>query len=80
MNAFTFTPKHGSWLNLVEAFFGKLARTMLRGLRPKFEEAHKVQPEAVAVIMTNAAYRTGERVVYDETRQEVLAGGKVFQY
>ncbi len=31
--AFTFTPKHGSWLNLVEAFFGKLARTMLRGLR-----------------------------------------------
>lgn len=30
---FTFTPKHGSWLNLVEAFFGKLARTMLRGIR-----------------------------------------------
>lgn len=31
--AFTFTPKHGSWLNLIEAFFGKLAKTMLRGLR-----------------------------------------------
>lgn len=30
---FTFTPKHGSWLNLIEAFFGKLAKTMLRGLR-----------------------------------------------
>lgn len=22
---FTFTPKHGSWLNLVESFFGKVA-------------------------------------------------------
>jgi transposase len=30
---FIFTPKHGSWLNLIEAFFGKLAKTMLRGLR-----------------------------------------------
>jgi transposase len=27
---FIFTPKHGSWLNLVESFFGKLARTLLR--------------------------------------------------
>jgi transposase len=30
---FTFTPKHGSWLNLIESFFGKMARTMLRGIR-----------------------------------------------
>lgn len=30
---FIFTPKHGSWLNLIEAFFGKLARSMLRGIR-----------------------------------------------
>ncbi|NWG12758.1 MAG: IS630 family transposase [Acidobacteria bacterium] len=30
---FIFTPKHGSWLNLVESFFGKIARTMLRGIR-----------------------------------------------
>ena len=28
-----FTPKHGSWLNLVESFFGKMAKTMLRGIR-----------------------------------------------
>ena len=27
---FTFTPKHGSWLNLIEGFFSKLARTVLR--------------------------------------------------
>ena len=31
--AFIFTPKHGSWLNLVEVFFSKLARTLLRGIR-----------------------------------------------
>jgi transposase len=30
---FIFTPVHGSWLNLVESFFGKLARTLLRGIR-----------------------------------------------
>jgi transposase len=27
---FTFTPTHGSWLNLVEGFFSKLARSVLR--------------------------------------------------
>jgi transposase len=31
--AFTFTPGHGSWLNLIESFFGKMARTLLRGIR-----------------------------------------------
>ena len=30
---FIFTPKHGSWLNLIEVFFSKLARTVLRGIR-----------------------------------------------
>jgi transposase len=30
---FTFTPKHGSWLNLVEGFFSKLARSVLRYIR-----------------------------------------------
>ena len=30
---FIFTPKHGSWLNLVEMFFSKMARSMLRGIR-----------------------------------------------
>jgi transposase len=31
--AFTFTPKHGSWLNLIEGFFSKLARSVLRYIR-----------------------------------------------
>jgi transposase len=30
---FVFTPKHGSWLNLVESFFGKMARVCLKGIR-----------------------------------------------
>jgi len=35
---FVFTPKHGSWLNLIESFFGKLAKTMLRGIRVSSKE------------------------------------------
>lgn len=35
---------------------------------------------SIATIMCNAAVRTGEKVVFDEASQEVLAGGKVFQY
>jgi transposase len=30
---FVFTPKHGSWLNLVEGFFSKLTRSVLRHIR-----------------------------------------------
>src|SRR6202140_609441 len=30
---FTFTPKHGSWRNLVEGFFSKFARSVLRHIR-----------------------------------------------
>ena len=30
---FIFTPTHGSWLNLVETFFAKMTKTMLRGIR-----------------------------------------------
>ena len=31
--SFVFTPKHGSWLNLVEGFFSKMARSLLRHIR-----------------------------------------------
>jgi len=30
---FVFTPKHGSWLNLIEVFFSKMARSFLRSIR-----------------------------------------------
>ncbi len=35
---------------------------------------------SIATIMSNAAYRTGLKVTFDEKTQEVMAGGKVFQY
>jgi len=30
---FVFTPKHGSWLNMIEMFFSKVARSFLRQIR-----------------------------------------------
>ncbi|TRX44911.1 IS630 family transposase [Fulvivirga sp. M361] len=30
---FVFTPKHGSWLNMIEMFFSKMARSFLRHIR-----------------------------------------------
>jgi transposase len=35
---FVFTPTHGSWLNLVETLFSKMARSMLRGIRVATKE------------------------------------------
>ena len=35
---FVFTPRHGSWLNLVEGFFSKLTRQSLKGIRVKTKE------------------------------------------
>jgi predicted dehydrogenase len=35
---------------------------------------------SIATIMCTAALRTGDKATFDEARQEVLAGGKVFQY
>lgn len=30
---FVFTPKHGSWLNMIESFFSKMTKQMLKGIR-----------------------------------------------
>lgn len=35
---------------------------------------------SIATIMSNAAYRTGLKVTFDEKTQEVMAGGKIFKY
>lgn len=35
---FVFTPKHGSWLNMIESFFSKMTKQMLRGIRVKTKE------------------------------------------
>ena len=36
--AFVFTPKHASWLNLIECFFSKMTKQMLKGIRVKSKE------------------------------------------
>ena len=38
---FTFTPKHGSWLNLIEGFFSKFARSVLRHIRVRSKQELK---------------------------------------
>ena len=35
---------------------------------------------AIACVMTTAAFRTGQRATFDESTQEVMAGGRPFQY
>jgi transposase len=35
---FVYTPKHGSWLNMVEILFCKMARSFLRGIRVASKE------------------------------------------
>jgi len=35
---FVFTPKHGSWLNLIESVFSKMARSFLRHIRVETKE------------------------------------------
>ena len=42
---FVFTPKHASWLNLIETFFSKVARTVLRGIRVESKEELKERIE-----------------------------------
>jgi len=36
---FVFTPKHGSWLNLIESFFAKMTKSFLRGIRVDSKKA-----------------------------------------
>ena len=35
---FVFTPKHGSWLNMIEMFFSKTARSLLKHIRVESKE------------------------------------------
>jgi transposase len=42
---FIYTPKHGSWLNLVEMFFSKMTRAFLRSLRVESKEELKLRIE-----------------------------------
>ena len=42
---FVFTPKHGSWLNIVESFFAKMTHTFLRGIRVSSKQELKDRME-----------------------------------
>jgi transposase len=55
---FIFTPTHGSWLNLVEVFFSKLARSLLRGIRADSPE------ELAACIVRHLEELNEEPVVF----------------
>ena len=55
---FVFTPKHGSWLNLVEGFFSKMTRQSLKGIRVKTKD------ELVARIYKYFDEVNAEPVVY----------------
>ena len=55
---FVFTPKHGSWLNIIETFFAKMAHSMLRGIRVASVE------ELVARIELYLAEINSEPVVF----------------
>lgn len=58
---FVFTPKHGSWLNLIESFFSKMTRQFLRGIRVNSKE------ELVNRIYQYIAEINEEPVVYHWT-------------
>src|ERR1700752_2883348 len=58
---FTFTPKHGSWLNLVEGFFSKLARSVLRHIRVASKQELKHR------LMAAVDYFNGDPVVHTWT-------------
>jgi transposase len=45
---FTFTPTHGSWLNLIEGLFSKLARSVLRHIR--VTSKHELKERLMAFI------------------------------
>lgn len=51
---FVFTPKHGSWLNLIEIFFSKMARTFLRGIRVISKDDLKARIEAFIETINSA--------------------------
>jgi hypothetical protein len=55
---FTFTAKHGSWLNLVEGFSSKLARSVLRHIRVASKQ------ELKDCLMAAVDYFNGDPVVH----------------
>ena len=76
---FVFTPKHGSWLNLVEGFFSKLTRQSLKGIRVKtkselVERIYKYFEEINATpVVYHWKYRLDEINPNEEAQVETLS-------
>lgn len=51
---FVFTPKHGSWLNLIEIFFSKMARSFLRAIRVSSKDELKTRIESFIETLNSA--------------------------
>jgi transposase len=66
---YVLTPKHGSWLNIVETLFGKMARTFLRHIRVQSWE------ELRARILKGIAEINAAPVVHRWKRFEALSTG-----
>jgi len=56
---FVLTPTHGSWLNLIESFFGKMANTFLRGIRvhSKAELVRRIEQYLAEINQTPVVFR-----------------------
>jgi transposase len=67
---YVHTPKHGSWLNLVETLFGKMARTFLRGIRVKSWEELRER------ILTGIAEINAAPVVHQWRKFDALDKGE----
>lgn len=81
---FVFTPKHGSWLNQVELWFGTLARRFLK--RGDFKSAQEFVTRLTAYLEDHNAHRahpyrwtyTGQPLVratpFSQTRRQLRSG------
>jgi len=56
---FVLTPTHGSWLNLIESFFGKMSNTFLRGIRvhSKAELVTRIEQYLAEINQTPVVFR-----------------------
>ena len=67
---FVFTPKHASWLNLVESFFAKMTKTMLRHIRvsSKLELKERIEQFLNEVNETPVVFRWKYKMEPSENR------------
>jgi len=56
---FVLTPTHGSWLDPIESFFGKMANTFLRGIRvhSKAELVRRIEQYLAEINQTPVVFR-----------------------